>query len=110
MLVECNYKILTPKKPSPAQQQTQDNPRSGGDHHVSRGEFLAWLQKGSEKALDVKKATKSHGCFSTFEKKWSQRFQEEIRCFSRREKNELPVTLYLFSVLMAFGTRSDFLF
>lgn len=58
MLVDCHYKTLTPK------------PKSGGDHHVSRGEFLAWLQKGSEKALDVKKvqkrenlATKTHGVF-----------------------------------------------
>lgn len=55
-------------------------------------------------------ATKSHGCFFHVEKKNELRFQEEIRCFSRREKNELPVIpSILFSVLMVFGTRSDFL-
>ena len=85
------------KKPSPAATTTPSNntPKSGGDHHVSRGEFLAWLQKGSEKALDVKKAKPNGEDFPGNKKPWvffprgkkmSQRFQEEIRCFSRRQE------------------------
>jgi len=49
---------------------------TGGDHHVSRGEFLAWLQKGSEKALDVKKEI-----LASTGIRWEQRIRKAFQTY-----------------------------
>ena len=58
---------------------------TGGDHHVSRGEFLAWLQKGSEKALDVKKEI-----LASTGIRWEQRIRKAFQTYDIDNSGEKP--------------------